>query len=300
MGFFSKLFSKETCELCAKEVGALARIKLKDGKYICKDCRKNTSAFYKPEKYTLEEVKKHIEYMKKQDELYHKEFETLSKDERERFVHLGYYGLEFADKIGMFEVITPEANKRNYKELFRYDQIKDFEIYGKENMSTEQNAKKYSETGIKLIMRCSDSIDSTGSSEEELKRMHPYASEIIIPVAKDVDNLDGGLAKHHLNRIFGRAEETLAGAIKEKFTGTEHERTGYKAGNEALGALGSFVKGKVTGNEEDLEAAKEKMKNAASTAMDYMSENRTKYAKIADEVEVRTLGKTLREFLYEE
>lgn len=300
MGFFSNLFSKQTCELCSKEVGALGRVKLKDGMYICKDCKKETSAFFKPEQYTLEQVKKHIEYMKKQDELYQKEFATLPKDKVDRIVRQGFYGIAFADDLAMFEIILPETSKRNYKELFRYDQIKDFEVYAKENMNTQEGGKKYSETGIKIIMNCAIDINNASSSDDAKKHMHPYAFEFVLPVAKNVDYKDGGLAKNHLNRIFGRADETLVGSIKESFTGTKHEQTGYKAAGEALGALGSLVKGKMTGSEEDIEKAKDKMNSAIQTGMEFATENRSKYAKVADEVETRTLGKTFREFLYED
>lgn len=64
-GFFSNLFSKQTCAFCGKEVGALSRKRLSDKNYICKECEKNCSAF-----------------------------------------------------------LDPKASKKNYKELFRYDQIK--------------------------------------------------------------------------------------------------------------------------------------------------------------------------------
>ena len=292
MGFFSNLFSKQKCELCGKEVGALGRFKLKDNVYICKECRKDTSAFLKTELYTLDEIKKHIEYMKKQDELYKKDFESLPKDKRKRYVYQGYYGIVFADDLAMFEIIHPEANKRNYKELFRYDQIKDFEVYGKENTNPQEGGKKYSETGLRIIMNCAADINNFSSSDEAKKFMHPYAMEFILPVDKNVDNLNAGQAKNHLNEIFGRASETLFGSIKESVTGTKHEQTGFKAGNEALSALGSFVKG-------DTEAAKEKLNTASETAMDYLSENRTKYTKVADEVEKEFMGKTFRDFLYE-
>ena len=46
MGLFSNLFSKQACSLCNTEVGALNRTKLKDGLYICKTCKKDTSAFF--------------------------------------------------------------------------------------------------------------------------------------------------------------------------------------------------------------------------------------------------------------
>ena len=52
MGLFSNLFSKQACSLCNTEVGALNRTKLKDGLYICKTCKKDTSAFFKAENYT--------------------------------------------------------------------------------------------------------------------------------------------------------------------------------------------------------------------------------------------------------
>ena len=56
--------------------------------------------------------------MKKQDILYKKEFETLDKKKKDRFVHEGYYGLEFADEIAMFEVIDPKA-KYKYEMVCR-------------------------------------------------------------------------------------------------------------------------------------------------------------------------------------
>ena len=298
MGFFSNLFSKQPCELCSKEAGALGRVKLKDGLYICKECRKNTSAFFKPEQYTLAQVKKHIEYMKKENELYEKEFATLPKDKVQRIVRQGFYGIAFADDLGMFEIIVPEASKRNYKELFRYDQIKDYEVYGKQNTTTGEGQKKYAETGLKITMNCATDMMNLSSSDEAKKRMHPYAFEFVLPVAKNVDNLDGGLAKNHLNKIFGRADETLFGSIKESFTGTKHEQAGYKAAGDALGALGSFVKSKATGNEEDAAKAKEKMNTALESGMDYLSEGRSKYAQVADEVEKRAIGTTFRDFLY--
>ncbi len=298
MGFFQNLFSKQSCVLCEKEVGALSRVKLNDGAYLCNDCRKNTSAFINVQKLDTEQVKNHIEYMKLQNELYEKEFKPLQDSGKvQRFVHLGYYGLAFADDIGMFEVILPDASKKNYKELFRYDQIRDYELYGKENINREQGEKRYKEVGIKIKMNCSGDYTNVGASDEERKKMHPYAVEFLIPVEKNCDHLNGSLAKSHLNQIFGRPDDTLFGSIKESFTGTGHEKAGYQAASDAIGALGSLVKGKITGNEEEQANAMEKMKQAATSSMDYLSEGRTKYGRIADEAEIRALGKTFRDYL---
>lgn len=300
MGFFSNLFSKQKCELCSKEVGALSRTKLKDDTYICSDCRKNTSAFINIQRCTIDGVKKHIDYMKKQNEFYEQQFATLPDKEVVRFVRIGYAGIVFADSLAMFEIINADTKKKNYKELFRYDQIKDFEVYAKENTGTAENQKKYAETGVRIIMDSAADIGNFSANEEEKKRLHPYATEFILPIARNVDYKDGGIVKNHLNKIFGRPDETLFGSIKEKFTGTAHERAGYQAANDAVSALASLAKGKVSGNEQDMEIAKQKMNSAINSGMAYASENRTEYAKIADEAERNLMGKTFREFLYEE
>lgn len=287
MGFFGKLFSKQTCEVCGKEVGALSRMKLKDGKYICSDCRKNASGFYNPSKYTLDEVKKHFAYMEKMQELYDKEFATIEKGRRDRNVHLGFYGIEFADDIGMFEIISKEAKKSKYKELFRYDQIDGFEVYSVENSG--EGKKKYKETGVRLKMRCREDIETAGSSAAEKERMHPYVTEIKIPIQRDVDIITGnGSIIGHLLFIFGGKSNTIFGAVKQKFVGTGRERAGRTAQFEAAGALGSLLKG-------DIDEATKKAGKAMDAAMDFLTENRHKYGKLADEAEKRALGKTLRE-----
>ena len=288
MGFFSNLFSKQECSFCSNKVGALSRKKLHDGNYICKECEKNCSAFLDPARFDINYIKEHMEYMKKQDILYKKEFETLDKKKRERFVHEGYYGLEFADDIAMFEVIDPKASKRNYKELFRYDQIKDYEIYAKPNTSTGEGQNKYSEVGIKIKMNCKIGPSSVGNTEVENRLAHPYVEELNILCAKNTDSsTDGTWAVEHLNKIFGRASGTVFGAMKESIVGTGHERQGYKAGADALKAFGSLAKAKMTGNEEDSAKAKEKLETAVESGFDYLSENRSKYTRIADEVEKR-------------
>ncbi|MBR2543667.1 DUF4428 domain-containing protein [Candidatus Saccharibacteria bacterium] len=287
MGLFGKIFSKQTCEICGKESGPLSRVKLKDGTYICSDCRKNASGFYNPSKYTLDEVKKHFKYMEKMDELYEKEFATIEKGRRDRNVHLGFYGIEFADDIGMFEIISSEAKKSKHKELFRYDQIDGFETYGIPNSG--EGKKKYKETGVRLKMRCAEDVETAGSSAEEKARMHPYVSEIKIPIERDVDTIThNGLILGHLNFIFGGKSNTIFGAVKEKFVGTGRDKAGRTAQFEAMGALGSLLKG-------DIDEATKKAGAAMDAAMDFLTENRHKYGKLADEAEKRALGKTLRE-----
>lgn len=50
------LFSKETCVICGKKAGALSRIQLKSGEYICTDCQKLGNPFFRLAYMTREEV----------------------------------------------------------------------------------------------------------------------------------------------------------------------------------------------------------------------------------------------------
>lgn len=68
-----------------------------------------------------------------------KEFEPLDKSKKEKIIGEAFHGIVFADEIAMFEVIDPKAEKRNYKELFRYDQIRNYKVYVVENTGEGKN-----------------------------------------------------------------------------------------------------------------------------------------------------------------
>ena len=209
MGLFSKLVSKEACELCGKEVGVLSRAKLKDGKYICTECEKNCSAYYPVVRFTLDEVKEHMERMRLENELYEKEFASLDDSKKLSVIRNFTSGIVFANDIGMFEIINSKTKNRNYKELFRYDQIWDFKMYSKD--APEGSPHKYSETGVKIKMLCEMDNDPAYvlASEQIKEHRHPYMmEEITIPCASSVDTLEGGLVRQNLERIMGLVLET--------------------------------------------------------------------------------------------
>ena len=60
MGFFSELFSKQTCAFCGSQVGAMSRKKMQDKNFICKECQKNCSAFIEPSAFNTEFLKNHM------------------------------------------------------------------------------------------------------------------------------------------------------------------------------------------------------------------------------------------------
>ena len=262
MGLFGNLFSKQTCGVCGKEVGALSRTKLKDDNYLCNDCRKNTSALFRLNYHDLESTKKHLEYMEKANELYEKEFANLDKSMVDYCGHHGSYKIGFADSIGMFEVISPMMKKSNKRELFRYDQIDGFGPYIEMNaLNRREGEKKYKEYGVLIKMRCAEDYRQADASKKEMMLMHPYAVEIKIPIQHNVDNPSGG------DRIFGHLSEIFGG-----------KKSGAM---KTVDSIASMVLGSPTA--------------AMIPSGDFSDANRAKYTKLADEVEKRALGKTLRD-----
>lgn len=262
MGLFGNLFSKQTCGVCGKEVGALARLKLKDGKYVCRDCGKNASAFFNVGHHDLESTKKHLAYMEKANELYQKEFENLDKEQVDYCNHHGSYKIGFVDSIGMFAVLTPETKRRNKKELFRYDQIDSFGPYTEMNsMNRKEGERAIKEYGVLIKMRCAEDFARMNASEAEKKMMHPHAIEIKIPIQHNVDNPSGGdRIFAHLGAIFGGKKN---GAL------------------EAASDVASMLLGSSVG--------------AMIPSGDFSDADRAKYTKLADEVEKRAVGKALRD-----
>ena len=205
MGLLSGLFSKEACAICGKEEGFLGRTKLNDGTFICTDCRKECSAYFQPVSYNLEQVKKHIEYMKAEEELYKKEYETIPVENKQNYYKMFSDGIIFADSIGMFEVITSVNKNQKHKELFRYDDIWDFKMYYKAN--PEGTGKKYSEVGVKLKM-----MTEAPTGDYHTKHyITKYAKEFTIPVERNTDSLEVGFLFKHLNEIMGINAGTVVG-----------------------------------------------------------------------------------------
>lgn len=62
MGFFKKLFEKESCAVCGKEIGIFGKKKLEDG-VICKDCQNKLSPWFSDRRQsTIAEIKEQLAY----------------------------------------------------------------------------------------------------------------------------------------------------------------------------------------------------------------------------------------------
>ena len=268
------LFSKEPCVICDNKVGFLSRKRLvnKEG-YICKECEKKCSEFINVGHFTKAEIEEHIKYMEKQNKLYHEAFEPIDKKHISRFVSIST-GLEFADEIAMFRVVSPKAKKKEYQELFRYDQINHYEPYYKENTNSNSD-KKYAEVGLTIHLNCSrrgfgeaeGSVTGVGA-----RNFHPYVKELQIPTARNVNDFSHVGLKDYLDKLFNK------------------QRSEMKVAAEGLKALGNLAKSKITKSEADSENAKESMETLKNDALDFATGNRATYSKIANEVEDRILN----------
>ncbi len=281
------LFSKEECEFCGEKAGMLGRKKMQDGDYICKDCEKNCSIYFEPGKFDKAATEQHIEYMKKQDVLYNTQYATLPDEAKQEFKQL-FGGIVFADSIAMFEIIDPETKKRNYKELFRYDQIANYERYAEE--SNDGDGKKYAEVGVEITMRCSQGMSGVGMSDEEKAKAHPYLENVRILCRKDADDMYSptkGLMDK-LNAIFLREsdDKSMAENLKDGLFGSAKERRDIAQGADLLKSLGKFAKGKMEGSDAGLEDLQQSIVGVANNAFG----NQAVHKELADAAEQRAWG----------
>ena len=96
MGFFKNIFGKKTCALCGKECGVMHRSKIKNKEFICSECGNLCSKYIRLSELTLDEIKGHIEYMKRQNRL----FEEVYSKEGKKSTYpstLNDMGIEFCD-----------------------------------------------------------------------------------------------------------------------------------------------------------------------------------------------------------
>ncbi len=64
------LFSKEECFNCGKKVGALSRLKLRSGEFLCEECRRQCHPFMHVAEMTRDEFEAHLQEMKESEAHY--------------------------------------------------------------------------------------------------------------------------------------------------------------------------------------------------------------------------------------
>ena len=207
--FFKNIFGKKTCAFCGGECGMMSRTKIKGDEYICGKCDDMCSFHIQKYRFTKDELRGHMEYMKRSDRIY-KEVILPNVQKHECYPSATQrQGIEFFDDFGMFRIMDGSRdNKENYpKELFRYDQVASYEPYYEEAEPEEAGKPKvFHEGGI--IIRLVGALDDTTKMQKGL-RAHPYITEEIKVCFATNDREKENYLKyaenaiHHFDYIFG-------------------------------------------------------------------------------------------------
>jgi len=209
--FFKNIFGKKTCAFCGGECGMLSRTKIKGDEYICSKCDDMCSQYIQKYRFTKPELEGHMEYMKRLDRIY-KEVILPATTKHERYPSAtNRQGIEFFDDFGMFRIIdgSRDGKDRYPAELFRYDQVANYEPYIEESEETDENGKTktvFGEGGIKITLV--GTMDDTTTMRKGL-RAHPYITEEITVCFATNDREKEDYLKYaenaiwHFDHIFG-------------------------------------------------------------------------------------------------
>ena len=278
--WFKKTFGKQACAFCGNEVGMLKRDKIKNGEFICSDCKRTCSRYIQVYRYTKDELLGHMEYMKRQGKL----VEAMENLKARRVPSAGRQGILFYDEAGMFRIYDMDQDHRYAMEMIRYDQVAKYEPYLEEGEPDEPGKPKvFGECGVKLTL-----VGGMTDLTELPKglRAHPYiTNEITVKVNdrdKHIGELDVNQIISHFDTIFGVHSNTKG---LFSFGPTEQQKR-EGAALKAMGSMfGAAIKAAKTG--EVSEEAKAQVQDAMNKVDDAATTGLAKYSRLADEAEAK-------------
>lgn len=285
--FFKDKFGKKVCVLCGNECGMMSRTKLRSGDYLCDDCGNKCSRYVRLSEFTLDEVKGHIEYMKRQDRLFE---EVYSKEIKKQTIPstIKEEGIEFCDALGMFRIVRKDRSGRGkMHELFRYDQVAGYEEYSEETQPSEPGKEpEFKECGFKIKL-LGGNMSRIDMDDKKGLRPHPYIKrELKICFGKN-DRSDlkyAGYAKDKFDAIFG-LHDNESGLFSFGRTKAEKREDAATIGMAA--AFTMAIKGAKNGAESITEEEKAKLKEHMNAIDNAATGGLAVYTRRADEAEAK-------------
>ena len=277
--WFKKKFGKQSCAFCGAEVGVLKRTKIKDKSFICNECSCGCSRYIQRYRYTKDELLGHMEYMKRQGNLFAQlegKFTLVVPSATTK------QSVEFYDDHGLFRIRHRDGDDRYTKEFIRYDQVASYEPYLEESEPEEQGKPKiFGEYGVDITL--------VGGQTDLMQmpkglRAHPYITETIRVCINDRDRHTGKLEVnqiiHHFDVIFGVHDDTKG---LFNFGPTKQQRREGAAAVAMAGMFGAAVQTAKKG--EVSEEAKVQFQDAMHKVEDAATSGLAEYSRRADAAE---------------
>ena len=277
--WFKKKFGKQSCAFCGAEVGVLKRTKIKDKSFICNECSCGCSRYIQRYRYTKDELLGHMEYMKRQGNLFAQlegKFTLVVPSATTK------QSVEFYDDHGLFRIRHRDGDDRYTKEFIRYDQVASYEPYLEESEPEEQGKPKiFGEYGVDITL--------VGGQTDLMQmpkglRAHPYITETIRVCINDRDRHTGKLEVnqiiHHFDVIFGVHDDTKG---LFNFGPTKQQRREGAAAVAMAGMFGAAVQTAKKG--EVSEETKVQFQDAMHKVEDAATSGLAEYSRRADAAE---------------
>lgn len=279
MGFLQNLFGKKTCVVCGKECGVMHRYKIRNKEYVCNDCGNQCSKYVMLREFSAEDIKGHIEYMKRQERLYKEVFKPCT-DKDKYPTTPPVQGIEFCDSLGMFRIIDRSTTSRGKMiELFRYDQVTGYEPYIEMTEPTEEGKEpEFKECGVKIRF-----VGSTGQTVNSKfgTQPHPYIKgEIKLCYDENEESYDIVNTCNHFDGIFG-VHNSTKGLFQ--FGASKAKKLNINAAKGAFDAFVGAVEAAKVGELSDENLAR--IENGANAVQDASTGGLAVYSRRADEAE---------------